>query len=70
MPPTNERRRWISDLEWVRPGQQTRSQRTQALSLIASSFGLGTVIGPALAPLMVLPFLGLGLTGPDMLRVT
>ena len=41
-----------------------RAQRTQALSLIASSFGLGTVIGPALAPLMVLPFLGLGLTGP------
>lgn len=39
-----------------------RSDRTQALSLIASSFGLGTVIGPALAPLMVLP--GLGLTGP------
>ncbi len=41
-----------------------RAERTQALSLIASSFGLGTVIGPALAPLMVLPFLGLGLTGP------
>jgi len=41
-----------------------RAQRTQALSLIASSFGLGTVIGPALAPLMVLPILGLGLTGP------
>ncbi len=41
-----------------------RSQRTQSLSLIASSFGLGTVIGPALAPLMVFPFLGLGLTGP------
>lgn len=39
-----------------------RAQRTQALSLIASSFGLGTVIGPALAPLMVLPFVGL--TGP------
>lgn len=39
-----------------------RSERTQALSLIASSFGLGTVIGPALAPLMVLPFVGL--TGP------
>ncbi len=39
-----------------------RSERTQALSLIASSFGLGTVIGPALAPLMVMP--GLGLTGP------
>lgn len=41
-----------------------RAERTNALSLIASSFGLGTVIGPALAPLMVLPFLGLGLTGP------
>ena len=39
-----------------------RAERTQALSLIASSFGLGTVIGPALAPLMVLPFVGL--TGP------
>src|SRR3546814_11857014 len=39
-----------------------RSQRTQALSLIASSFGLGTVLGPALAPLLVMP--GLGLTGP------
>ena len=41
-----------------------RAERTNALSLIASSFGLGTVIGPALAPLMVFPFLGLGLTGP------
>jgi MFS family permease len=41
-----------------------RAERTQALSLIASSFGLGTVIGPALAPLMVLPLLGLGLVGP------
>ena len=41
-----------------------RSERTNALSLIASSFGLGTVIGPALAPLMVLPFMGFGLTGP------
>lgn len=39
-----------------------RSERTEALSLIASSFGLGTVIGPALAPLLVMP--GLGLTGP------
>ncbi|MBY6014173.1 MFS transporter [Qipengyuania gaetbuli] len=42
-----------------------RSERTQALSLIASSFGLGTVIGPALAPLMVLPFIGL--TGPFLI---
>ncbi|WP_246236613.1 MFS transporter [Pontixanthobacter rizhaonensis] len=39
-----------------------RSERTQALSLIASSFGLGTVLGPALAPLMILP--GVGLIGP------
>ena len=42
-----------------------RSERTQALSLIASSFGLGTVIGPALAPLMVLPVIGL--TGPFLI---
>lgn len=42
-----------------------RSERTQALSLIASSFGLGTVIGPALAPLMVLPLVGL--TGPFLI---
>jgi MFS family permease len=41
-----------------------RAQRTKALSLIASSFGLGTVIGPAFAPLMVVPVLGVGLTGP------
>jgi len=41
-----------------------RSERTKALSLVASSFGLGTVIGPALAPLMILPFMGIGLTGP------
>ena len=39
-----------------------RADRTQALSLIASSFGLGTVLGPALAPLLVFP--GLGLAGP------
>ncbi len=36
-----------------------RAGRTKALSLIASSFGLGTVIGPAIAPLLVLPMLGL-----------
>jgi MFS family permease len=42
-----------------------RAERTQALSTIASSFGLGTVIGPALAPLMVLPFVGL--TGPFLI---
>jgi len=41
-----------------------RSERTNALSLIASSFGLGTVIGPVLAPLLVIPYFGIGLTGP------
>lgn len=39
-----------------------RAERTQAMALIASSFGLGTVIGPALAPLMVFP--QTGLVGP------
>ena len=36
-----------------------RAERTQAMALIASSFGLGTVIGPALAPLLVFPMTGL-----------
>ena len=40
----------------------SREERTEALSLIGSSFGVGTVVGPALAPLLVMP--GLGLTGP------
>lgn len=37
----------------------SRAQRTQSLSIISSSFGLGTVIGPAVAPLIILPVLGL-----------
>ncbi|QLC26158.1 MFS transporter [Parasphingopyxis algicola] len=40
-----------------------RENRTAALSIIASSFGLGTIIGPALAPAFVLPVTG-GLAGP------
>ena len=40
----------------------SRKERTKALSLISSSFGLGTVVGPALAPYFILP--GLGLVGP------
>jgi MFS family permease len=36
-----------------------RSARVGALSALASSFGLGTIIGPAVAPLLVLPFIGL-----------
>jgi MFS family permease len=38
------------------------AERTGKLALISSSFGLGTVVGPALAPLLILP--GLGLVGP------
>jgi MFS family permease len=39
-----------------------RSSRVAALSALASSFGLGTVVGPALAPLFVIP--PVGLPGP------
>ncbi len=39
-----------------------RSGRVAALSALSSSFGLGTIIGPAVAPLFVLPLLGL--SGP------
>ncbi len=42
-----------------------RAERTKALSLLASSFGLGTVIGPAIAPLLV--FYPFGLAGPLIL---
>lgn len=34
-------------------------QRTNALAILASSFGLGTIIGPAIAPLFIFPPLGL-----------
>ncbi|HEY9552421.1 MAG TPA: MFS transporter [Allosphingosinicella sp.] len=37
-------------------------ERTNALAAIASSFGLGTIIGPALAPLFI--FHPMGLSGP------
>jgi len=37
----------------------SRAERTRALSLITSSFGLGTVLGPALAPFLILPHIGL-----------
>src|SRR3990170_352400 len=36
-----------------------RAARVSALSALSSSFGLGTIIGPAMAPLFVLPFVGL-----------
>ena len=42
-----ERNRWISDLHWVRTGQQTRSQRTQQALLDAAEelFGIHGVDG-------------------------
>ncbi len=39
-----------------RTGPETR---TQSMALLASAQGLGTVLGPALAPLFILPFIGL-----------
>jgi MFS family permease len=36
-----------------------RSGRVAALSALSSSFGLGTIIGPAVAPLFVVPLVGL-----------
>lgn len=43
-------------------GRTTRTERTKALTLLASAFGLGTILGPALASYFVLP--GVGLAGP------
>ena len=37
----------------------TAATRTQSMSLLASAQGLGTVIGPVLSPLFILPFVGL-----------
>jgi MFS family permease len=37
----------------------TREARTRALTMLGSAFGLGTIIGPALAPYLVLPVVGL-----------
>lgn len=34
-------------------------ERTEALATLASAFGLGTVLGPALAPFFLLPYVGL-----------
>src|SRR6185295_18672045 len=38
------------------------AERTKALAALASSFGLGTIIGPAIAPLFI--FRPLGLASP------
>jgi MFS family permease len=50
-------------------GRTTREQRTRALTLLASAFGLGTILGPAIAPYLVMGRLWpggplVGLAGP------
>ncbi|MDP5280446.1 MFS transporter [Sphingomonas sp. DG1-23] len=45
-------------------GRTTREERTRALTLLASAFGLGTILGPALAPYLVLGHLWRG--GPEI----
>ena len=42
--------------------QTSREERTKALTVLGSAFGLGTIIGPALAPYLV--FESVGLAGP------
>jgi MFS family permease len=51
-------------------GSTTREERTRALTLLASAFGLGTILGPAVAPYLVLGNIGrveVGLSGPAFL---
>ncbi len=48
-------------------GSTTPAERTKALTLLASAFGLGTIVGPAIAPYLVLGAVGgveIGLAGP------
>ena len=51
-------------------GRTSREERTRALTLLGSAFGLGTILGPALAPYLLLGSLGaveVGLAGPAFL---
>lgn len=51
-------------------GATSRDERTRALTLLASAFGLGTILGPAIAPYLVLGRVGsveIGLSGPALL---
>ena len=48
-------------------GETTRAERTKALTLLASAFGLGTILGPAIAPYLLLGTyrgVAIGLAGP------
>jgi len=51
-------------------GRTTREERTKALTLLGSGFGLGTIMGPAIAPYLLLGSIGavtIGLSGPAFL---
>ena len=51
-------------------GRTSREERTRALTLLGSAFGLGTILGPAIAPYLILGALGsveIGLSGPAFL---
>lgn len=51
-------------------GSTTREERTRALTLLASAFGLGTILGPAIAPYLILGHVNgwtIGLAGPAFL---
>ena len=51
-------------------GETTIDERTKALTLLASAFGLGTIVGPAIAPYLLLGAVGsfeIGLAGPAFL---
>lgn len=53
-------------------GRTTREERTRALALLASAFGLGTILGPAVAPYLVVGHVGtveIGLAGPAFFAV-
>ena len=48
-------------------GNTEREERTRALTLLASATGLGTILGPAIAPFLTLGWIGpveIGLAGP------
>ena len=48
-------------------GETSRADRTKALTLLASAFGLGTILGPAVAPYLLLGSvrgIDIGLAGP------
>ena len=51
-------------------GRTSREERTRALTLLGSAFGLGTILGPAIAPFLILGSIGaveIGLAGPTFI---